>query len=418
MLSPRAGVLTPKVPTASVRLRWNLLWGLLILAVACRAEAQEVAEITIRGSDTMLVLNEELAASYRKAFPGRRVSVAGGGSRLGLKELVEGKTLIAASSARMDEETRAAFRAAHGIEPMEMQVAIDGVGIYVHDSNPVQKLTMKQVARIFQGEERNWKGVGSFDARIDVYTRNKQSGTRRFIRQTLFPEGGFHAMAREVATTTSIISAVSRNRAAIGYGGIAYAPGARVLRIAPTDEEDAIWPNRENVTSGRYPLSRPLYYYLHPASRTPAVEIFLRWVVGREGRKLVEFVGYFVTPEEVAASALETQPILLRPGTIELHDVGLRVESSGGEVVLSIEAGGTVGRRLTSATLAMGGGGEGGGPEKVVFSSEKGGGSGVPEQIPLPTGSRLTLVLGFQAEGERAATIRYLVRADDFVPPR
>lgn len=102
----------------------------------------QTQEIIIKGSDTMLILNQELCADYSVIEPKVRFEIEGRGSSTGIAALLEGSTDIAAASRQMKESERAAFNAQKGCDPLEIAIAMDGIGIYVHNHNPITQLTL------------------------------------------------------------------------------------------------------------------------------------------------------------------------------------------------------------------------------------------------------------------------------------
>jgi phosphate transport system substrate-binding protein len=297
-------------------------------------------EIKIHGSDTMLILNRELAAEYGHHDASVKFNVLGGGSGRGIAALLEGRTHIAAASRAMKEKEKAAFEAKTGRRPREIVVALDGIGVYVHNNNPVGSLTLAELEGIFSGRTRNWSQVGGLDRRIDIYNRDKYSGTRAFIQEHVLGGRSFSDLAREVSTTAMLISCVSRNQGAIGYGGIAYSQGSHIIRVAERPGEVGVWPSRENVSSGEYPLSRPLYFYVDPESMDRTVRSFLDWVTSPGGQHVVTFVGYYPAPDAVAEAVppeeqpvISHEPVLLTPENMKLHGFDLAItrrDHSGG----------------------------------------------------------------------------------------
>jgi phosphate transport system substrate-binding protein len=270
----------------------------------------------------MINLNRELTAAYSSHEPIVQFDVVGGGSETGIAALMAGETDIAAASRKMTEAELTAFEQRTGSRPREVVIALDGLGIYVHNNNPVSTLTVPQIAQILSGEIRNWKEVGGLDRRIDVFTRDRNSGTRKYMETHVLRDRPFSSAARVVATTSLLTAAVSRNQGAIGYGGIAYIQGTDILRLSDRPGEVGLWPSRENVASGEYPLSRPLHYYINPASMDETLHEFVDWVLSPAGQRVVTFVGYYPAPQQAEASeslagsrssAAAEEPVMLTP---------------------------------------------------------------------------------------------------------
>lgn len=290
------------------------------LPQACTAAEQRL--IQIHGSDTMLILNKEFASVYGKEHPAVTFNVSGGGSGVGIGELLEGNVDIAAASRAMKRSEKKMFLDRTGAEPKEYIVALDGIGIYVHNNNPVNRLTIPQLKGILSGSIRNWSQVGGLNQQIDIYNRDKFSGTRAFMKDHILVDEDFYDEAVEVSSTSMVTACVARNQRAIGYGGIAYSQGAHIIRLADDPMSNGVWPSHENIASGKYSLSRPLYFYVNPKSMDDTVTNFVDWVKGPEGQTVVTFVGYHPAPgpdaeklfqEAQKKLAVNQGPIILTP---------------------------------------------------------------------------------------------------------
>src|SRR5512147_233935 len=147
--------------------------GLLLLSVlvltACGgpANAQSSSSGSQRtiediGSDTIVNLALAWAEAYQKVNPDLRISVSGGGSGTGIAALINGTTDIANASRKIkDEEQQNAQK--NGIEPHEIEIARDAIGVVVYPDNPVQQLTLQQISDIYSGKITSWKDVGGED---------------------------------------------------------------------------------------------------------------------------------------------------------------------------------------------------------------------------------------------------------------
>ncbi len=285
--------------------------GVCVLILGFYAPVSARDSITIIGSDTMLILNHEWASEYSQLNPSISFAVLGGGSERGIQALMNGETDIAASSRAMKSEELQVFADKTGSRPREIIVALDGIGIYVHNNNPISRLTISQLARILSGDIRNWNEVGGLNRRIDFYNRDINSGTRTFMQEHVLIDKSFTNLARDVSSSSILTSSVSRNQNAIGYSGIAYSQGARIIRLANYPDEVGVWPSHDNVSSGKYPLSRPLYFYVNPASMDENLRAFIDWTLSGEGQQVVKFVGYYPAPEN--QSQPEKPVILTQP---------------------------------------------------------------------------------------------------------
>lgn len=257
----------------------------LFLAAALLAPALSLAgNTTVKGSDTMVVLAQRWAEAWMKQQPTKKVQVTGGGSGTGIAALINGTTEVATASRSMKPEERAKLPA--GAAAVETIVARDGVAIYVNTANPIESLTVEQLRGIYLGDITNWKQVGGLDATIVLYSRENSSGTYVFVKEHVLKGGDYAAQAQTLPGTAAVVNAVSKEKKGIGYGGGAYARGVKELRI-----ED-VAPTKEAVLSGKYPLSRPLFFYTRGAPAGEARD-FIEFCLSPAGQKIVSEVGYF-----------------------------------------------------------------------------------------------------------------------------
>ncbi|GIV11231.1 MAG: phosphate ABC transporter substrate-binding protein [Fimbriimonadales bacterium] len=252
------------------------------------------ATIVIRGSDTMLSLNQRWAAAYAQVNPQVAISVDGGGTNVGIRALLEGQTDICAASRRLLLEEREQARS-RGVVAHETPVALDGLAIAVHVSNPVESLTLEQLRQIYLGQLTNWRQVEGENRPIVALSRDANSGTHDFFKQRLLRDRAWGRNVRFLATTIDEAREVARNPNAIAYGGAAYfvnRPELKLLRIAARAGDEAYPPDLNSVRARRYPIWRYLYYYTDGKPRGAVAE-FIHWTTSASGQALVKEVGYF-----------------------------------------------------------------------------------------------------------------------------
>ena len=265
--------------------------ALAALAVSC-AQNRRSEAVTIKGSDTMVILGQRWAESYMKAHPGATIQVTGGGSGTGIAALINGTTDICQASRPMKDDEKAQAAQRNGQPPVETVVARDGLAIYVAESNPVQALTLAQLKGIYTGAITNWREVGGPDAPIITYGRENNSGTYVFFKEHVLANADFAAGVQTLPGTAAVVNAVAADAKGIGYGGAAYAKGVRECAVKADEAGAPMLPSKENVLSGAYPLSRALFFY---TAKAPAGTIgeFITYVLSPEGQSLASEVGYF-----------------------------------------------------------------------------------------------------------------------------
>ncbi len=251
--------------------------------------------LTIKGSDTMVILGQRLAEEYMKANAGTVVQVNGGGSGTGIAALIHGTVDLAQSSRPMKDDEKQKAAQKYGAEIVELPVALDSLGVFVHSSNPIQQLTLAQVKDIFQGKVTNWSGVGGPNAPIVLYGRENSSGTYDYFREHVLNREDFAPAVQTLQGTAAVINAVGHDKNGIGYGGIAYAKDVKALPISDKGGP-AVAPSEATVADGTYPLSRKLFFY-YPQNAQERVTKFAQWSLTPEAQALVTKVGYFPLPK-------------------------------------------------------------------------------------------------------------------------
>ena len=270
----------------------------LIAAITIAAEAR-AGNITVKGSDTLVILAQKWAEVYMSKHPEVKIQVTGGGSGIGFAALQNNTTDIADASRPIKAAERAACIKSFGKNPREYKVALDGLSVYVHADNPVNELSTDQLQQIFTGKARNWKEVGGNDAPITIYSRENSSGTYEFFKEHILKGQDFASSAQTMPGTAALLQNVSRDKNGIGYGGAAYGHGAKALKIKKSADSPAIEPTEENVVNGKYPIWRYLYNYLNPEKDKGEIAAYLNWIRSPEGQKLVKDVGYYPLPENL-----------------------------------------------------------------------------------------------------------------------
>jgi len=248
--------------------------------------------VTIKGSDTMVLLGQKWAEVYMQKKPGTKVQVTGGGSGTGIAALINGTTNIAEASRPMKAEEIASAEKQQQAKVKEMPVALDALSIYVSEANPLSEISLPQARKIYTGQITNWKEIGGRDGQIVLYSRENSSGTYVFFKEHVLQNDDYDPSAQTLPGTASVVNAVAHDPNGIGYGGIAYAKGIKPLKIKKDDLAPAVEGTLENAQSGKYGLSRELFFYMFPG-KNPGADAFAAWVLSDEGQKVVSDVGYY-----------------------------------------------------------------------------------------------------------------------------
>jgi phosphate transport system substrate-binding protein len=272
---------------------WLLLFPVLLNIWGCGGgNGAASRSITVKGSDTMVILGQRWAETYMKKYAEKRIQVTGGGSGTGIAALINGGTDICEASRHMTDKEKEMVRKRHGEGVSEIPVALDGVAVYVPESSSIQALTRAQLKSIYTGTINNWQDVGGPDQRIVAYSRENNSGTYVFFKEHVLDNEDFARDIQTLPGTAAVVNAVSKDPASIGYGGIAYATGIKALPIKRDDSSAGTIPSLETVENGSYPLSRQLFFYT-VGPPEGEIKAFIDWVLSPEGQEICEEVGYY-----------------------------------------------------------------------------------------------------------------------------
>ncbi|MCX5709802.1 MAG: PstS family phosphate ABC transporter substrate-binding protein [Candidatus Omnitrophica bacterium] len=248
--------------------------------------------IQVKGSDTMVNLGQAWAEKYMEKNGGDFVAVTGGGSGTGFSSLISATCDIAmASRSIKDKEIGLAQK--KGINPKEIKVALDGLAVVVNPKNPVDKLTIDQLAKIFTGKITNWKDVGGADAKITLLSREVNSGTHVYFKEHVLrkldpnSKEEFSSSALMLPSSQAIADEVANNSSAIGYYGMGYiSPKQKAVHVAKDDKSPYEVPTIENVVNGKYPISRPLFLYTNGEPQG-LVKKFVDFTLSKDGQEIV-----------------------------------------------------------------------------------------------------------------------------------
>jgi len=198
-------------------------------------------------------------------------------------------------------------------------------------------------------------GGASTDA-IVPYSRENNSGTYMYFKEHVLNDVDFAAHVQTLPGTASVVNAVSKDKRSIGYGGIAYDKGVKVLKVKKDAGSAAIEPNVETVVKGTYPISRYLFFYT-VGEPEGAIKHFIEWTRGKEGQDLCEKVGYFPLPEDKRSKPSEAPPAEKKTITVKGSDTMVILGGRWAETYMKAYSG---------VTLQITGGGSGTGIKALI----------------------------------------------------
>jgi phosphate transport system substrate-binding protein len=264
----------------------------ILAGALCLSSVLWAREVMVKGSDTMLNLTQRLAEAFAAANPDITVSVAGGGSGVGINAVVNNEVQIGNASRSIKSKEIANARA-NGVNPVEYAIAVDGLCVVTNLKNPVKKLTMAQLGDIYRGKVKNWSEVGGPNKPITLYGRQPNSGTFVFFRE-MAVKAEYAQSMRQMNGNSQILEGVKADEGGIGYVGVGYVKdgGINVLELSPDGTNYASPLDKSAVESGAYPLARPLFQYTNGKVKGDA-RAFIEFELSPAGQKIVEEEGFF-----------------------------------------------------------------------------------------------------------------------------
>lgn len=272
------------------------------------------------GSDTLSPLISIWGNAFSQIYPNVHVLQQASGSSSAPIALIEGTASIGPMSRQMNDKEKQSFQAQYGYLPIELKVAIDAIGIFVHQDNPIVGLNMKQLDSIFSSTMRcrgkhailTWQDLGITQSwgerRIEKFGRNSASGTYGYFKHKVLCDGDYQVDVNELAGGFAVSQGVGSAMHSIGYSGIrSQLLNTRLLPIA-REGSHYISPTQENIRTRKYPLTRYLYIYINqpPNKSLNLVEReFLYFILSQQGQRLAEKAGYLPLAPSLANAQLQ-----------------------------------------------------------------------------------------------------------------
>lgn len=260
--------------------------------------------IEVAGSSTVYPITSAVAEEFNRLYPEVEIPIRSTGTGGGFKNFfIPGKTDINNASRHMKDSERASAKE-NGIEPLEIQVAIDAITIVVNVNNPIDNMTVEQLKTIWSPDTQptNWNEVSASwpSAPFELYGPTSASGTFDYFTEVIVGEGGLSRTDyQKTEQDNTIVQAVQGSVNALGYFGMAYYLENQATIKAVKIE--GVEPNLETAKTGVYaPLSRPIFIYVSSkALERPEVQEFMKFYIESTATSLISDVGYVPVTQEI-----------------------------------------------------------------------------------------------------------------------
>jgi phosphate transport system substrate-binding protein len=271
------------------------------------------------GSDTVNNLMTFWAEGFNRLYPNVKVQIEGKGSSTAPPALILGTAQIGPMSRAMKPTEVDSFERRYGYKPTQIRTSLDALAVYVNKDNPIKGLNFSQVDAIFSktrkgGHREDITTWGKLGIRgewanrpISLYGRNSASGTYGYFKKKALFKGDYKNTVKEQPGSASVVQGVTEDRYGVGYSGIGYkTSGVRAVPLVKKGDsyKEAVI---ENVLDGSYPLARFLYVYVNKKPNKPLDPLileFVKYILSKEGQKVVIKDGYIPLPASVIEEEL------------------------------------------------------------------------------------------------------------------
>ena len=272
-------------------------------------------QINMIGSTTMSNLADVWRESFAQYHPKVKIDIEVKGSINAVPAVMSGEATFGLLSRQITAQEVDAFQKQFGYPPKILTPSQELMAIFVHKDNPIEGLTLTQVANIFsaQGNARKWGDVGATGAwasqGIVLQGRSPATGSSMYMQNVILRGTPFEETMQQNKSNMDLVDAVAASRASVGYAGLIYQSGdVKPVPLAARSGQPFIDINSADAALGRYPLMRPLQLVVNqaPGKELPAAQQeFLRYVFSRLGQEDVVTGGFQPVPGPNARLALD-----------------------------------------------------------------------------------------------------------------
>ena len=236
--------------------------------------------IKIAGGTAHIPVMKMAAKQIMTSNPDVRLTIAGGGSGVGIKQVGEAMIDIGnAGRKATDQEIES-----YGLHMVKW--AIDGVSVVVNPKNKVKALSSQQLQDIYSGKIGNWKELGGEDRSITLYDRDVASGTRSVFWKKALKKADVSDRANVVVSNGAMKTSIAGDPYGIGYVSVGHIDST-IVPVAL----DGIVPTLENVKNGSYKVARGLYS-MTKGEPAGLAKLLLDYLLSPSGQKIVMDKGF------------------------------------------------------------------------------------------------------------------------------
>ncbi len=261
-----------------------LFAALLSLVCACGGDSGSAGQtVSVNGSTSVERVILTLAERYMLDHPEIKIVYDPTGTGAGLEALQNGVCDIALASRSLAPQEEAA-----GLVPFV--IALDGIAVLVNDCNPVESLTVEQLAGLYTGSLADWSEAGGRSGPVACIGRESGSGTRDGFESATGTEDAC-ILAQELTATGAVLEAVRNNPQAIGYASLASVEGRGGIRILTID---GVACTEAAILNGTYALQRP-FVFVTRGTLNDRAQAFFDWAASPQAAEYIRQAGAIPT---------------------------------------------------------------------------------------------------------------------------
>jgi phosphate transport system substrate-binding protein len=274
--------------------------------------------VAIDGSSTIYPITEVIAENFSNTYPNVQTTVGVSGTGGGFSRFTAGETDINDSSRPITDEEKNAS-ATNNISWIEIPIALEGLTIVVHPDNNMLSndcISIEQLREMWLPNRTmtSWTDLNPAnpDQEIRLYGAGPDSGTFDYFTERVNGESRLSTTDYIPSEDDNVlVQGVANDMSALGYIPLSYAEVAgdrlKILNVSETTGGECIHPDGNTVTSGEYPLSRPLFLHINydKYQSKPELQTFVEFYVSN-AKNAIQQVQYVTLPDKYYTDALST----------------------------------------------------------------------------------------------------------------
>ncbi|MDE6114250.1 MAG: substrate-binding domain-containing protein [Muribaculum sp.] len=201
------------------------------------------------------------------------------------------------------------------------RIAVDAIALIVNPDNPIEQLSVSEIADILTGKTTEWSqlGPGMLKGDIQVVFDNEGSSTVQYMRDSVMNGEKFADNVFAQNTNQEVFTQVQNRKNAIGIIGVSWISAdmrtrdlpreerikslnqqdttvsefdtsVKVLKVSGKDDFRAYKPYQGYIYDGSYPLHRSMYM-ISTAANGSLSHGFYSFVTGTIGQKIIQRTG-------------------------------------------------------------------------------------------------------------------------------